>query len=109
MTKDTIDLLLDEVKTFDPTKFSSCRVHYDGIVGKGRDWEHKSVGSLFEYEITPQQANLLSKLNGVYGGWKLSVQEQSVLEGIPQELVGRWRDQTHVTMSSQFALYDLLN
>jgi len=109
MTQKSTDLLLSEVQRFNPSEFTRCKVHYDGFAGKGRDWQYASGGDSFEYEITPQQANLLSILQEEYGGRQLLSQEQTVVNGIPDKLVREWRSKMHVTGSAQVALYDLLN
>ncbi len=101
-------LLLSEVQNYNLDNFSRCIVSYDGFVGKGRSWEYEAGGNSFEFEITPQQANLLSRLQDEFGGWELSLEEQDVMQGIPSNLVGKWRNNTHVTGTSQVATYKFL-
>ncbi len=113
-----INLLLSEVQQFDPTEYSRCRVHYNGIAGKGRDWAYKAGGDPFEFVITPSQAVLLSKLQDKFAGRKLDAFEKPVLlgmshdDGVPQELINLFVSKgdysAQVTGSAQVALYDLL-
>ncbi len=107
MTEDK-NLLLSEVQNLNLSNFTRCKVHYDGFAGKGRDWEYRAGGTSFKYDITPQQAGFLSRLQDTFGGWVLSQEEQLLMNGIPSELVRTLANRTHVTGSAQVALYDLL-
>jgi len=112
--KQTLNLLLSEVQRFDPNEYSTCKVHYDGIIGKGRDWQYEGGGEPFEHEITPQQASLLSRLQNQLGGWVLTDEQVEVMKGLPtvqnndNGLSNLHGSRTHVTGIAQAALYNLV-
>ena len=86
-------------------------VRYNGIAGEERDWAYNAGGKPFKYEITPKQANLLSRLQHPIGLTRreLKKSELELIAKIPQEL---WHETIYgeykATVRAQLALYDLL-
>ena len=108
MPEDAKNLLLSEVQKHNPSDYSRCRVHYNGIAGEGRDWAYGAGGDPFEFEITPAQANLLSRLQDSMQR-RLTEPELELMVDIPAELKNGTGDESfHVTGTAQVAQYDLL-
>ena len=107
MSGDKIGLLLGQVEDYNPDDFSEARVYLRGIAGKGTYWEFKT-DERFEYDITPQQAHLLSTLQKETEGKVLSRDERRILASCPKELIHTNRvGETYVTDRAVEALYDL--
>ncbi|MCD4760253.1 hypothetical protein K8R33_05205 [archaeon] len=108
MPEDVKNLLLSEVQNNNPSGYSRCKVRYSGIAGEGRDWAYRAGGDPFEFEITPAQANLLSRLQDSMQR-RLTEPELELMVDIPATLKNRTGDGSfHVTGSAQVAQYDLL-
>jgi hypothetical protein len=106
--------LLSEVEGINPSKFSSCRVHYNGYIGEGTRLVYEGGGAPFEVWITPEQARVLSELQNRFsisgiatGDSNPSSFEKNMLRQLPDCLVKRYKD-GRVEMSAQACidLYD---
>ena len=113
MTEDVKNLLLSEVQRYNHSDYSRCRVHYNGIVGEGRDWAYRTGGTPFEFEITPVQAYLLSRLEDSMQR-TLTIPELQIMRNVPAKLKNRTSGvgfsdvRFNVTYYAQIAQYDLL-
>ncbi len=106
-------LLLSEVKNYRPGDFSSCRVYYRGIIGDGTSWAYFGGGEHFDFEITPEQACLMSRVQddfakNVLEDPDLDAHEKALLEGLPETLRGNWGDTVTISSYAQTGMYDLL-
>ncbi len=104
--KRTKNLLLGEVQHYDYNNFSSCVVHYNGSAGRGKE-RYAVGGEPFRYEIKPEQAVELSRMQGSMGE-KSTPELQKLMKGVPSDLIGQWKDYMTVSRSAQIALYDLV-
>ena len=92
------DIRLPQVSRYDPRYYDACRVRASG----------------HEYALSPEEANLLARLDDAPRGIDLSPGDLELAARIPERFVvnkdvARWPvGYSHVTMHAQMAHYDLL-
>ncbi|MFA5856811.1 MAG: hypothetical protein WC867_05605 [Candidatus Pacearchaeota archaeon] len=96
-----------ELKDLDFSKYSRCRIYFNGKVGWGTYWEYKVSEEPFEYEITPEQARFISHFERNLFE-EPNTYEQIILNSLPDRLIRRYKNGIDLSSNVQIALYDLI-